>query len=342
MSVQVHQLIIHELLKKAGSTEADTFLSQEQIPIDQKAQGLIEKLNDTFLLKESILNGLFSDMQPPSFPGYFKQATNNKLGKDAFNKFSCDTANLLKLAIRGVLGAKGGYLVYAHYAHLDDQYVGVFLVRDTDGLVFKRQPDNHSFTVNTVTYLNTEKLAMACLIDLKRYRKKEGRYLQVIKHAKTQKDISEYFLNWLHLERPESSGEFTRTFLDVVNDLPLPLDPESGRPIDEDVFRKEVYDYASSNPHKTINMRDLDSYFYGEEKTVQNYLQEHNITLDTEFRYNPGMLKELYKYQVRAEGISLGFSRGDYTTRKIVVEDNIVIIHSESLAERIKEIFNHD
>lgn len=338
-SIKVHHLIIHELQKEPGSADVQLYLSEEQVPIDEKAERLIEKLNETFIHKESILNGYFDETENVSFPSLFRNFTENGFREDGFIRFSKDTVDLLRIGIQGVVAAKGGYLVYTDYEYLGDRFVGVFLVRDTDGLVFRKDSEHHSFLLNTVTYLNTEKLAMACLVDLAKFEDDTGRYLQIIKYAKTQREISEYFLFWLSIERPESSREFTQTFLQLIDELPLPKDAETGLPVDEDAFRKEAYAFAASNPHKTINIRDFDAHFYGENRTVQQFMEERDVTLDTEFRFDQKLLKQLYKFNVRAEGISLGFSIGDYKTRKITVQGSMVMIDSQALADKITELF---
>ena len=339
MSIQVHQLIIHEIEKDAGSAEVKLYLSEEQTPVDGKAEQLIRQLNDTFIQKEAILNGYFSESENLSFPAFYRKLAGNRFAGESFIRFSRETMELLRIGIKGVLAAKGGYMVYADYDYLGDRFTGVFLVRDADGLIFRKDSAHHSFQLDTVTYLNTERLAMACLVDLKRFGNDAGRYLQIIKHAKTQREISEYFLTWLGIERPESSREFTQSFLQLVNDLPLPMDPENGRPLEDSTFRREVVAFAMSNPHKTIDIREFDRHFYGEETVTQDFIQKKDITLDTEFRFDPGLLRQLYKYRVSAEGITLGFSRSDFTSKKITVQGNMVLIESQALADRINELF---
>ena len=339
MDLQINQLIIHELIKEAEDTEAKLFLSQHAIPVDERAAQLLEKLNAAFLQKNDTLQGYLSTPEDALFPGYFQVLSDAAFESQAFLDFSKDTMNALQLAIQGVIGAKGGYLVYADYTHFGTRLLGLFLVRDTDGIIFQKKEGEDTFLLDAVTYLNTNKLAMACRIYVNRYQKTQGRHVELIKHAKSQKEISEYFINWIGLERPESSKALTNTFLQMVEELPLPTDEETGDPVAEGAFREQVLQFAVSSPHKTISLPAFDQRFYGEEKIAQNFMQENDIALDPEFRFDQNAIRKFYNYRLAAEGISLNFTRNDLNNQKISIEGDRVVIRSAALAEKLRAMF---
>jgi nucleoid-associated protein YejK len=342
MPVEINQLIIHELLKEADSSEAKVFLTEEAIPLDEKAQGLIEKLNQTFVQKEDTLQGYLNSPEDALFPGYVQLLTEQQLSSSAFMDFSRDTMSALQLALQGVVGAKGGYLVYADYTEFESRILAIFLVRDTEGLVFEKKEADSAFALNPVTYLNTEKLAMACRIRLDRYEAGTGRYVELIKHAKSQKEISEYFINWIGLDRPETSKELTHSFLEMVSELPLPVDDETGEVMPESQFREQVLNFAMSSPQKTINIKEFDKEFYGDAKAVENFMENNGLELEQEFRYDKSTMKKYYNYKASAESMYLYFNRKHIQNGQIRIEGENIILHIPELAEQVMDIMGDE
>ncbi|MCB0572406.1 MAG: nucleoid-associated protein [Phaeodactylibacter sp.] len=338
MTLELHHLIIHELEKEADSADASVFLTDAVIPAGEKAELLLDKLNRTLAQKEDVLSGYLSSPEDALFPGYFQHLLDEGLGQKAFVTFSRETMNALQLALQGVVGAKGGYLVYADYSEFDQRMLGIFLVRDTEGIVFRKDEAGGAFELNTITYLNTDKLAMACRIRVDRYDGGQGRCVELIKHAKSQKEISDYFIHWVGLERPESSREMTASFLQMATELPLPEEAGTGQQMDESRFREKVLQFAMSSPQKTINVGHFEKEFYGEAQPVQQYMEDNGLALDEEFRFDRKALREFYNYKVSSEKIYLYFNRGHLKSGQIVVDGDSITIHSPDLAEQIMDI----
>lgn len=341
MDLHLKQLIIHELEKDIEASEASVFLSDHVLPIDEDAAILIEKLNDTFIGKNDLLHGYLASPEDALFPGYFQELSEADFSEEAFIAFSKSTMNALQLSLQGVVGAKGGYLVYADYIAYDTRSIAVYLVRDTDGIVFRRKEGLAAFDLDKITHLDINKLAMAGRITVAKYQQDNGRYVDLIKHAKSQKEISEYFINWIGLEQPESSKELTQTFMHVVDQLPLPVDAESGAPMQEEQFRDKVLKFASQSPQKVIELEKFDQHFYGSEPTAQKFLRENDVPLDAEFRVDQSEMKRHYNHRISAEGISLGFARHHMKHGLLSTDGDNVIIHSPQLVEQLLDLLDN-
>ena len=337
--ILIQHLIIHELEKEPEHIEARLFLAEAATPLDSRADLLVEKLNHTFLQKEDILHGYLSPPGDALFPGYFQHLVDEQLTEEAFIDFSRDTMNALQLNLQGVVGAKGGYLVYAIYEVENTRMLGVFLVRDTEGLAFRKEgEDAAAFLLDTVTYLNTDKLAMACRIHLNRFEEGEGRFVELIKHARSQKEISEYFVSWIGLERPESSKTLTQSFLQMVEELPMPVDESTGEQMEEGRFREKVLNFAMQSPQKTINLEHFGQELYGDPEATKPFLQDKEVGLDNEFRFDRNTMKQFYNYKANAEGIYIYFNRNHLNHQQVRIEGDTVIIQSPELAEQILDI----
>ena len=341
--ILVHHLIIHELEKEPEHSEARLFLAEAATPIDSRAEVLVEKLNRTFFQKEDILHGYLSPPGDALFPGYFQHLIDEKRTQDAFLAFSRDTMNALQLSLQGIVGAKGGYLVYALYELDNIQMLGIFLVRDTEGLIFRKgEGDLSAFLLDTVTYLNTDKLAMACRIHINRFEESQGRYVELIKHARSQKEVSEYFINWIGLERPESSKALTHNFLQMVEELPLPVDEDTGEEMEEGRFREKVLNFAMQSPQKTINLQHFGQEIYGDPEATKNYAEENDLGLGDEFRFDRNAMKRFYNYKATAEGLYIYFNRNHLNHQQVRVDGDTIVIHSPELAEQVLDIMGEN
>lgn len=333
--LELNQLIIHELEKDPENSEATLFLSNEIMPQDERALALVQKLNDNFLQKNDVLQGALSSPEDALFPGYFQNLVDNQFEESTFLSFSKETMNALQLAIQGVVGAKGGYLVYADYQQFDAHILGIFLVRDTEGIVFRKKSDASGFNLDDTTYLNTDRLAMACRIHVNKLQEGQNRFVELIKYAKSQKEISEYFTNWIGLDEPISSKELTNTFLELTSELPLPVDTESGAVMEERQFQEKVMSFAMSRPEKVIKLEDFNQEFYGDEPTTQNFIEENEVPLDNEFRFDQNAVKRFFNYRVSTEGITLNFSKSDLVSGKVSVDEDAIVIRSEALIKKL-------
>lgn len=335
MAFQLYQMIIHELVKESDNPEAQLFMSDQLMPVEEDTMALGEKLNDIFEQKSDTLQGFFSSPEDALFPGYFQELVESDYEEAAFINFSRESMQALQLSLQGVIGAKGGYLIYMHYAAFEVDMLGVFLIRDTDGMVFKKSTNSAAFEIHPTTYLNTEKLAMAGRINLHQFQAGNNRCLELIKHTKSQKNISEYFINWIGLDNAESSKQLTKTFIKVLDELPLPKREDSEAAMSEEEFKENVMNFAMSRPNKTINLKEFDQQFYQGEETTQSFIQDNEVQLEQEFRFDHNTLKKAYYIKASANGIYLGFNQRDINSGVIILDDDKIIIQSDQLLEKI-------
>ena len=138
----------------------------------------------------------------------------------------------------------------------------------------------------------------------------------------------------------QSSRELTQTFLDMVNELPAPVDEETGEAMEAGRFKEQVLNFANSNPQKVINIQEFEQEFYKNENPAQQYLQDHQVEMDKEFRFDKKTLNQFYNHKINADKIYLYFNSGHLKDGAIVVEGNRVIINSEELADQILDLGN--
>lgn len=308
------------------------------MPIDERSYALLERLHRTFEQKTDRLHGRLAEPEDALFPGYLEVWRETIHDPAAFLAFSRQTMQALELSVQGITGAKGGYLVYAHYAGPAQQYLGIFLVRDAQGLLFRHHPATASFEIDETIYLDTDRLAMAVRIRLDRMEEAEGRFVELIKHQRSQAEISEYFVQWVGLEAPTTSRAQTETFLQLVEELPLPVDQDTGAPMEEAAFQDLVRQYAQKAPQKVISLSEFDATFYESRPTARRLVEEQELPLDEEFPFDRATFNRHFNQKVSSGGMTLYFNRQHLQQGVIEVEGDTVRIHLADLAELVREL----
>lgn len=323
----VHHLIVHELKKQPEASEAELVLSKEPLPISEQAIELIGRLDQIFERKNDLLQGFLAAPDESLFPAYYENWLMEGRDRSNFLTFSNDTMKVLQQSLQGVIGAKGGYLLYADYTMEEQRMLGIFLIRDTPGMIFVKEEE--ALKLQTTQYLDVDHMAMAV-----RLLSGKGRNVQLIRHARTQSSISQYFTEWVGLDRPETSAELTHNFLEMVEELPVPKDKESGYAMNEGEFEKALVKYAAKQPQQTIRVKEFDEFFYGNEKPLQDMLADGDGTLDDGFRVDKRSLRKQFYLRAGFGGLSVTCTKDHFRAGHIEVDEatGTITIRSDELA----------
>ncbi|RMF02922.1 MAG: hypothetical protein D6772_02840 [Bacteroidetes bacterium] len=334
--MRLHAWIVHELIKTPDEGEARLHLSPDLLQLDEQSEQLISRLHHVFSQKSELVTGHLASPADALFPGHFQLWRERAWSGEALLEFSRDSMQALQLSLQGVVGAKGGYLVYAHYQVGEENLLGIFLLRDREGMVFCKDTAGN-FRLQPQAYLDIDRLAMASRIRLDQQAQVRT---EVIKHARSQKDISEYFLNWLALEEQQNSREMTRQFLEAIVAIPPPPDPQTGQPMPAGEFRDQVVQFAQRSPGKTISVQAFEENFYGDEQPVQAFLAGQNYELADTFRLDPRALKAYHFHKFKGDGFYFGTKHAHLLSGKVSVVGSQVIIDDEDLAMEISALLN--
>jgi nucleoid-associated protein len=333
--ITINRTAIHEIVKESHVNSATTFITNACLSINDTTKDFVKKLHESYK-SDSVVYALFN-LEPDSyFPNEFIKY-NTKKANTSFLTFTQNVTKNLKNKIAHVTLAKGGFLIYVDYENSGTNYLGVFLIRDAQGVVFNKDEIAKNVAINSVTYMNTEKLVMACRINLDKFESKDGKYLTFLRRG--QAEISEYFFDWICSEQPESSKDFTESLYNIVSLMPLPLNPDTKLPIDINIYRQKLVNYIREK-NRIVDLRDLGKYFYDNESIFTDYRDKNLIDIDNEFKADGNALRKFNLVDIEASGIQLKFSRGILKSGKIKigVGEQVIIKSKELQAELQKEL----
>ena len=332
--MEIKRIVIHEIQKEKGVNEANLNLSESLTDVTDNVTFLSERLSDAFKKDEKVIRTEFIEEED-----VFQIAINsflNDKNDETFYEFTELAIKDLRKRLMSSTLATGGYFVFLNYETQNTEYIGVYIVRDTEEVIFNRSVDAGIFTVNKTTVINTSKLAMACRVDLNKLVAGQKRYLHFT-HRQTE--ISDYFVNWIEARLANKSKDDTESLIKIINNIDRPIDPETNEEFEEDKFRTKIFDYINSIG-RTVRVQDIGRNFWNDPDKIVDFAEENDYDINTEFQAVPSILKRLKKYEVKSGKIKLSFSHNDYNLGIIGVgDDNQVVINSTEIRKQVDKLF---
>ena len=326
--------IVHEIEKEAGESTARAHYSESLLPVTDDLRSLVEKLARGFGASR-LTNARFDGSPGKLFPQKFGDYVRGVSSDQGFLEYSRQAVGHLETVIQGKSGAKGGYLLMCAYDDAEGHRHGVFLLRNTVGRIFHRTAGG--FEIEPVLHLDTDNLAMACRIDVGRFRQNAGAYLELT--HRSESEVSAYFSDWIGAEATQSSRELTASLQDLLGSIEV-LDEESGEVASQAQTFERAYEHVRANPSKVVDIHELSQELYGSPARIEEAAQSRGIELETEFRYNPAALKELVQLRAQGDGLDLKYPRAALEDGVMYIEEGDggglrVVIESEALARAI-------
>ena len=337
--MKVNRMIIHNL-KKEQQEKAELIISDKALnPKDKKVISIIEELNSRY--RSNINQGVFArhtgDMNTfqKEFDIYLK--SKKPTVDERFIKMADKTINMLYERIDSIQAAKGGYIVYADYEPTANKhYFSIFLIRDVKGKVFEL--NKNTITIEEVIHADTANLAMTCRINIEKYKNladsEEDSYLNFI--SVKQPETSRYFLDWIGAERKKRNKENSKNLVTIITKIDPPLGKD-GNPVERNTFLRQVYDAVKTFGSNDINVNSLSTIIFGDEMTIMEYADEHDIELATEFYADNDIFKRLLAHFAEGDNIRLRYPP-TYFRDKIKIDESspdTIIIKSKALAAAI-------
>lgn len=327
--MEIKNAIIHNVRKEL-KCDATIEYSKETLNLrDEKCLSLFEELYTFF--SKSLKYGIFSSKEDTVFHEKFNDYLNST--KKDFISLSKDVLPDLKTRMDSIPQSKGGYVIFAEIKNQNEDFFVIFVVRDKTGKQFSYKDD--TMHINEVIHIDTNKLAMACRINVQSYQNEKDRYLSFL--STTQDEASKYFQKWLGAEAQSKSQEDTKALRTIVSNIDIPTD-EDGNSMSREQFREKIFDLCSKTFSKDINLRAVSEEVWKDPDYISKYAATNGITINDEFTADETELKKMKKYSITSDKIKLDFPP-EYIGDKVYPDpknEDIVIIKSKLFADKLR------
>lgn len=331
MISNLNYLIIHKIEKVVGTTGARAILSSEVCNTDEDAKNLTKELASRYATRSNKTAVFDSEKLEAPFPKFFLSYFNSQ-SEENFIQFTQEAVKALAQGVEGLASVKGGYLVFADYESRNP-FIGVYLVRDTNGTIFNQNANGTAFSINKLTHVDFEKMVMACRINKHFVETEKDDYLTLI--TKSGDSIAEFFARWICAANVTRNLEHTKKFRYLLNFVEPPIS-EDGTPIDRDDFIESVYANIINNK-RLINLHLLGEQFFGDKDYFTKAAEDENLSINTEFEGHKDELRKLLNLKAKADKIEISFPKTMWNSVvfRSEAEPDSLIIKSEALVNKV-------
>ncbi len=193
--------------------------------------------------------------------------------------------------------------------------------------------------------MEIDNMAMGCQIDYAAYRTAGKLYLTFTNNR--QKEVSEYFVQWIGCGDRRSSRDSTTDFLKLLNLIKdqLPLDPSTEQPLLPVQFMEKVFEMTDTKKSKEVDLKHIGSHFFEDAAFLIQQAQAHSIPLDTRFKYHKATFDKENIIEVKDDDLSikLKFPRHRFSNARGKVRiagegpNRILVIESQHLIDEIEK-----
>ncbi|MCP1384782.1 nucleoid-associated protein [Runella salmonicolor] len=333
--ITLHRIIIHELKKEQGKTEATLDLSDDLTPQTADSYQMLVELEKRYSTLSQTY-AVFEQNPITNFPVYCREYV-SICDNNSFIEYSKKSAKILEGIVKKIYNAKGGYLIFVEYENRD-RHLAIFLVRNKKGRALSKDNKSGTFILNDSIYVDVDNLSMAGRINTSLFNSDSltpnTRYITFINK---RNEDSDFFLNWFCATDKHSNKEDTRIFREIIGNIDLPSSENGQRDMDRDTFIKGVLNIIHSTPNKIVDLRSIGEVFYGDRERLIEYANSQEKIINHEFKPDTQELKRLVVLRANADKIKLDFPL-DYLRKNLVTlneEEGQIVIKSTALLNKI-------
>lgn len=333
--MEVKYAIAHEIIKEQDKKDHDILLTDYLIEIEENDIKIIENLDNKYS-RNSRRYYIFG--KPTNFQDCFNSYLQNSLA-DNFIEFTKNVTKSLYEKIIENNKSKGGTLVFIEYIS-NRHYMYIFLLRK------KKFPDlklgEHRFKFCEIEHLNFDDMAMACKIDIDELlNASKKRYISFLS-KRNNDEVSNYFKNWISVDNDGNDNkEDSEKLIDILSNLDLIKLGFNEKFEDNIILLKEAHKLIGANK-KNVDLKMLSKQLFDDENIIIDYVNEHNISINTEFPVDNNVYKKFITIEVEDKYKNrLSFPKENFGKMVRISNDNkYLIIDSEEIVKLIIESFD--
>ena len=336
---EVHRLVIHEWVKNQGENHAILRLNERMISVADGTTLLLEKLNDAFRLdKRRMAAGFVEESDAlESLETYMNDDTQEGEDIDAsFVALTVQLMNRLHATAQAVVGASGGFYVFAEYTYRNRKYIGVYLVRNSEQVSISWSDGR--INVDIAEVVDTDNFAMAARFDEARIQEEQEHPINI---TYGQGMISDYFINWIDAALASRSTSTTELFVSLIRSLEaedIPIDKDTNQVYTRDKLEADIYNFVEHSG-RVVRMSQIGENFWDDPAKLVVISEEQDLEIDMEFRAARTPLKRLRKFEFHADNVKLSFSPGAWRAGNVRAgEEGMVIIESMGIYNEIRNL----
>lgn len=308
MSIEVEQIILHQLVRKDtpegnnGEQEViklkiDVKVRPEVLAISAAVENMMLSLHQNFQNKAKA----YATFQQES---KFAQVFNKFLNKEEeFVPFSQYSAEKVAEELAKYPFAESGTFIMAQYRFLATKYLFIALLDSRTSMLV-----DDGLNIQSTSYLNINQFDIAASINITELESNanSNRYLTFIK-GRVGRKIADFFMDFLEAEEGLDARQQSQTLVQAVSDYcqqgDMDADSQQG-------VRKQLFDYCKEqikNGEEVVIEELSETLPNLNNQTFSEFSQQHEYGLEESIPPVASALKGLAKFSGAGKGVSVSF-----------------------------------
>jgi len=208
--LQIHNLIIHNIIKKQHDKEIKSKVRPTEIKVLETHNVFFEKLLKIYYNKSNPAYGVF-DKNTTNYP--YQTLVDNFLdNKNTFKDFTEYSMHLLINRMKMKTGTTGGFFLVCNFSSNGTDFLATIMLNNTTNYDI----DEVNLDIVEKMTLDIDKVDVANIINLNKRRANSNTYLSF---TKGRKQISEYFIEFIGCTKITDSKHYSSNLKRAINDF---------------------------------------------------------------------------------------------------------------------------
>ena len=298
----ITSLVFHKITRWQEDQPSEIQLCEQAPDVTADHEGLFSQLKKVFQFKAGKFHGQFDeDYSSAPYQNWLKEQLD---GKISFEKLSLLYMNQLKDLVDKTSESFEATILTVHEERADGPRVYIFALETNSGLLL-----DSGLNLDTVDYLNTNKMDLALRIDLDDWLSESEStdpYLCLVR-ARSKAKIGEAFTQSIGFKSSIDSAKETETLMEVLAGYTKETEPKQAAQL-----HQKAYDFYVEQQQlgEAVPINELSGFLDENEPTRFAQFAEQEAQLDTSQTLRPDTrkLKHLVRISGKGNGLSLSFS----------------------------------
>lgn len=296
MSLQIEQIVLHQLIRKS-ETEIDVELRDSLLENHQVVSDLIADINRVYNNKTKAY-GLFHENS--LFETSVKEL---KCGNQDFLNFSQHSVKQLRNELAKYPFVEGGTVIFCQYRYLAVEYLMIAVLSSCHSMLV-----NEQLEINQTQYLDVDHADIIARMDITEWQTDPNskRYLTFLK-GRVGRKVADFFMDYLGASEGLNTKQQNKALVKAVDDYcqVIELDKQEKKAVREQVYGYCKGQLEAGEEIKLTNLaKELPS---GNEQDFNSFISENDYDLDEEFPVDRSTLRQLKKFSGSGGGLTINF-----------------------------------
>lgn len=296
----ISNLIIHNVIKRQHEKEVKSAIREREIKVEDKHDKFLSRILKIYYGKSNPSYGIF-DANEISYP-YQKLLREFIETKSTFKSFSTQAVEHFITKIKDEVNATGGFFLMVAFKSKDSDFIATIMLNNTTNYDI----DESNLDINETLTLDIDKVDVANIINLKRWKQNDNTYLSF---TKGRKNISDYFVNFIGCSKITDAKHYSQNLKVAFSEY---LQHKRFSDEEKNKHKMNAYSYlkAASSARQDVTLDGfIHSVFPENYKEAKRFMSKRKYEVTSSFRCDMQTYRDYQFIFYKSKDLNFQFNR---------------------------------